>query len=102
MPIMQADYSVETPASRASWWKRTWRLIWEPIMPGPEARRGAYWAAIATVLWAVVIGGWNVKSGFGLWVDFSFAFLIAALGIPLAALVVALALTIFRRLPRLL
>jgi dienelactone hydrolase len=99
---MQADHSIETRETREGWWKRNWHSIWDPIKPGREARRGAYWAAITTVIWAVVLGGLNVKSGFGLWADFLFAFVIAALGIPLVALVVALLLTVFRHLPRLL
>jgi hypothetical protein len=54
------------------------------------------------VLWAAVIGAWNVRLGFGIWADFLFAFAVAAIGIPLVALLVALLLTILRRLPRLL
>jgi dienelactone hydrolase len=102
MPIVQMDQSIETTDSRQNWWKRTGRSIWCSIKPGREAGRGAYWAAVATVVWAVIVGGLNVKSGFGLWADFLFVSVIAALGIPLIALVIALLLTIFRRLPRLL
>src|ERR1700748_3800993 len=102
MSIMEADHPVETTGTDAGWWKRTWHSIWDPIKPGKEAAKGAYWAALATVVWAAVVGGLNVKSGFGLTIDFLFAFLVAALGIPLVALVAALLLTIFRHLPRLL
>ncbi|HMF77732.1 MAG TPA: hypothetical protein VK604_18900 [Bryobacteraceae bacterium] len=99
---MHPDHSVETTAQQKGWWGRTWHSIWDPIKPGREAGRGAYWAALAAVVWAAVVGGLNVKSGFGLWADFFFTFVIAALGVPLAALAVALLLTIFRHLPRLL
>ncbi|MDQ2950114.1 MAG: hypothetical protein M3Y27_29950, partial [Acidobacteriota bacterium] len=79
------------------WWRRTW----SSIRPGPEARKGATWAILATAVWAAVIGALNLHSGFGLSVDFAFAFAVAALGIPLVALVVALLLTLLRKLPRL-
>jgi dienelactone hydrolase len=102
MSIMEADHPVEITQTRKGWWARTWHSIWDPIKPGKEAGRGAYWAALATVIWAAIVGGLNVNSGFGLWADFAFAFVIAALGIPLVALAVVLLLTIFRRLPRLL
>jgi dienelactone hydrolase len=71
------------------------------IRPGPEARRGAAWALIATAAIVAFIGGYYLDSGFGVGVDLAFAFGIAALGIPLAAVVVALLLTILRKLPRL-
>jgi dienelactone hydrolase len=61
-----------------------------------------FWAALVTVIWATVIGALNLKLGFGIWADFLFAIAVAALGIPLVALLIALLLTIFRRLPRLL
>ncbi|HMJ60388.1 MAG TPA: hypothetical protein VK493_01450, partial [Bryobacteraceae bacterium] len=79
------------------WWRRTW----SEIRPGAEARRGAIWAALATVLWAIVVGTLNLKLGYGLWANFLFACAVAALGIPLVTLGVALVLTILRRLPRL-
>lgn len=80
-----------------------WRwtvAVWDDIKPGPEARKGAVYAAIATVLWAAVVGGINLKSGFGRTVDLLFALTVAALGIPLVAAVFVLLLAIFRRLPR--
>jgi len=79
------------------WWRRTW----SEIRPGAEARRGAIWAALAAVLWAIVVGALNLKLGYGLWANFLFACAVAALGIPLVTLGVALVLTILRRLPRL-
>lgn len=85
-------------ASLAAWWKRTWTNI----RPGPETRPGVYWAACLTALAATITGGLELKSGFGLAFDFAFAFLVAALGIGLIALLTALLLTIFRRLPKLL
>jgi len=77
-----------------------WRRTWGEIRPGAEARRGAIWAALATVLWAIVVGALNLKLGYGLWANFLFACAVAALGIPLVTLGVALVLTILRRLPR--
>ncbi len=67
---------------------------------GPEARKGAIWAVVLTVVWAAIIGGVNLKSGFGLGIDLLFALLIAALGIPLVLLAVTLVFTIVRKLPR--
>jgi len=83
--------------SIGSWWRRTW----SERRPGPEARRGAIWAALATVIWAIVVGALNLKLGYGLWANFLFACGIAALGIPVVMLAVGLALTILRKLPRL-
>jgi hypothetical protein len=48
-----------------------------------------------------MVGGFNLKSGFGLWVDLSFLFAAAAIGLPLVAIAVALALTLLRKIPRL-
>jgi dienelactone hydrolase len=81
----------------AAWWSRTW----SNIRPGPEARKGAAWAVIAAAAWAAIVGGIYLESGFGRWIDFLFAFAIAAIGIPLIAILVAFLLTILRRLPRL-
>ncbi len=75
--------------------------VWGAIRPGPEALRGAIWAAVATAIWAAIIGALNLKTGFGLPVDLLFAFVIAGLGIPIVALIVALLFTIVRKLPRL-
>jgi len=80
-----------------NWWKR----VWTDVRPGPEARKGAVWASLAAAAVAAFIGAYYFQSGFGLWVDFAFVFAVAALGIPLLALIVALLLTILRRLPRL-
>jgi len=80
-----------------AWWRRTWA----DIRPGPEARKGGTWAIVIAAAWAAIVGGTYLRSGFGQWIDFPFAIGIAALGIPLIALLVALLLTIFRKLPRL-
>jgi dienelactone hydrolase len=79
------------------WWSKTW----SNIRPGPEATQGAMWAILAASVWAAVIGGLTLESGFVRWIDFPFSFAVAALGIPLVALLVALLLTMFRKLPRL-
>jgi dienelactone hydrolase len=78
------------------WWQRTW----SDIRPGPEARKGAAWAIVAAATGAAFVGGYTLHSGFGAWADFGFAFAIAGLGIPLIAVIVALLLTIFRKMPR--
>ena len=59
------------------------------------------WAALATVIWAIVVGALNLKLGYGIWANFLFACGVAALGIPVVTLAVALVLTILRKLPRL-
>ncbi len=85
-------------------WKRIgdWRRrVWSNIRPGPEARKGATWAAAIAAAGAVVVGAETLQSGFGFWADTAFALAIAALGIPLVALLIALLLTILRRMPRL-
>ncbi len=81
--------------------RERWIGVWASIRPGREALKGAIWAAVATAVWAAIVGALNLKTGFGLPVDLLFAFVIAGLGIPLVALVVALLFTIVRKLPRL-
>jgi len=73
---------------------------WARMRPGPEARKGAIWGAIAVALWIAVVGGYYLKSGFGLAVDLAFALVLAAVGVPLVMLAVWLILTILRKLPR--
>ena len=97
MSTVQAEVPIATAPSRKNWFARSWHSI----KPDYNARRGALWAALLTVVWAAVTGALNVKSGFGLGADFLFAVVIAGLGIPLVMLATALLLTIFRRLPRL-
>jgi Chlorophyllase len=74
---------------------------WRDLRPGPEARRGAVWGALATAIAFVVIAGLTMPTGFGYAFDFALYAVIAALLIPLTALLVALLLTIARKLPRL-
>jgi len=90
--------------SRAKFW---WRKVadwcgrhWRDVRPGPEARRGAVWGTLAAAAVCVVIAGLYLHTGFGYAFDFAFAIVVAALLIPLTALVVALLLTIARKLPR--
>ncbi len=76
------------------------KRFWTSIKPSYHARRGAVLAALAVVIWTVCVAGLNLESGFGLWADFLFAVVVAALGIPLAALLIALILALLRPLPR--
>src|ERR1700680_4150983 len=80
--------------------RERWRSIRDRCRPGPEARKGATWGAIAVALWIAIVAGFYLKSGFGLTIDLAFALLVAALGVPLVMLVVWLILTILRKLPR--
>src|SRR6202162_2095758 len=85
------------------WWRKAagWcSKHWRAIRPGPEARRGAVWGTLAAAGASVVIAGLYLRTGFGYAFDFTFAVLVAAVLIPLVALVVALLLTIARKLPR--
>ncbi len=75
--------------------------VWRSLRPATEAHRGALWAAMAAGFAASMIGGFNLKSGFGLWVDLPAAFLAASIGLPLITLLVVLALTLVRKIPRL-
>ena len=77
------------------WIKKSWRAVrdwssraWANIRPGPEARKGAIWGAIAVALWTAIVGGIYLKSGFGLGVDLAFALIVALLGVPLVAVLV--------------
>lgn len=87
------------------WWGRFrdwWLQVWTIIRPGPETRRGVFWAAAVTAVAAACLGGLDLESGFGLWIDIPFAFLVAGLGISLVALLTAFLLSILRHLPKLL
>jgi hypothetical protein len=75
--------------------------FWRSLKPVHEAHHGTLWAVCGASIIALVVGGFNLKSGFGLWVDLSFLFGAAAIGLPLVAVIVVLALTVLRRIPRL-
>lgn len=81
----------------AAWFRR----LWNEIRPGPEARTGAAWGTIAAAFAGAVIAGRYMQTGFGLWIDFLFCFAAGALLILIAMALVALLLTILRKLPRL-
>ena len=76
------------------------KRFWLSIKPSYHARRGAILAAIVTVIWIGCVAALNLESGFGLVPDFLFAALVACVGIPLVALLIALILAILRPLPR--
>jgi len=80
----------------SSWCARTWNSI----RPGPEAKRGAVWGTLVAALAAVVTATLTLHSGFGYLFDLAFSALVAALGIPLIMLLIALLMTIARHLPR--
>ena len=75
--------------------------FWRAVKPVHEAHHGALWAATGASVVALLVGGFNLKSGFGLWVDLSLLFAAAAIGLPLVAIAVALVLTLVRKIPRL-
>ena len=101
----------DEPRSKPTFRRRTanlWRTFaawvrrfWAEIRPGPEARTGAAWGTIAAAFAGAVIAGRYMRTGFGLWVDFLFCFVVGALLILIAIALVALLLTVFRNLPRL-
>jgi dienelactone hydrolase len=78
-----------------AWWGKQWRAI----RPGPEATRGAVWGTLVSAALGVVIAGLYVRTGFGYAFDFLLAIVVAAIAIPLVALLVALLLVIARKLP---
>ena len=87
--------------------KGWWRIVadwcvrqWHTIRPGPEARRGGVWGSLAAAVVCAFIGGLYLRTGFGYPFDFAFAFAVSAVLILVATLLVALLLTILRRLPR--
>ena len=87
--------------------KDRWRAVrdwssraWTDIRPGPETRKGTVWGAVAVALFIALSGGAYMKFGFGRAVDFGFAFLVTAIGLPLFMLGVVLILKLFAKLPR--
>ena len=83
-------------ATLGGWCARTWA----DLRPGEEARGGALWASVVVAVIAAVVGGLDLHSGFGLAVDLIFALLVAAIGIPLFALIWVLLLKLLRPLSR--
>lgn len=75
--------------------------FWKDVRPGPETRKGAEWGSVAAAFVAVIIAGWYINTGFGLWVDLGFCLVVGALIILVSAGLVPLLLTVFRKLPRL-
>ena len=75
--------------------------VWRSLKPVHQAHHGTLWAVSGASVIALIVGSLNLKSGFGLWVDFSFLFAAAAIGLPLVAVVVVGALTVLRHIPRL-
>ena len=81
----------------AAWCARQWRQI----RPGPEARRGAVWGALAAAAVCVVIAGLYARTGFGYAFDFALAVVLwPRCSFLLSRWPCALLLTIARRLPR--
>jgi hypothetical protein len=80
--------------------RQAWSKTWAAIRPGPEARKGALWGAVALAGITAVVASLDVKLGFGLWFDLLFCFTVAGLALLAGGLVVALLLTILRKLPR--
>ncbi len=102
LPKPNVPDSSPIPEKKSLWRRfRVWcSAQWAAIRPGPEARRGAVWGALAAAAVCVVIGGLYIQTGFGYLFDFAFCILFAAIFIPLVALLVALLFTIVRNLPR--
>jgi len=87
--------------------RQRWRSVcdwsaraWANIRPGPETRKGTIWGAIVVALGIAISSGSYLKLGYGRAFDVTFALVIAALGVPLVALLFALLMTVLRHLPR--
>jgi dienelactone hydrolase len=76
--------------------------FWRSLKPVHQAHHGTLWAVSGASVIALIVGSLNLKSGFGLWVDFSFLFAAAAVALPLVAVMVVVTLTVLRNIPRLL
>src|SRR5579864_667798 len=102
--IPGSDASATPPqSSKKSWWRRLREWCsrqWADIRPGPEARRGAVWGTLVAAAVCVIIGGLYIRTGFGYVFDFAFCILVAAILIPLTALLVMLLLLIAKKLHR--
>ncbi len=72
---------------------------WAAIRPGPEARRGAVWGCLAAAAMGTIIEALYLNLGWGLWFDFIFCFVAAALVIAIAAGMVRLFLFVAGKLP---
>ena len=99
--------NVMTPQPARALPRRLWHTVrdrcsraWAAIRPGPEAYRGAAWACAITAALGAAIAGYYIELGWGLWVDFAFSFIAAALIVTLSALALALVVTILRKIPR--
>ncbi|MEO8026859.1 MAG: hypothetical protein ABI823_10310, partial [Bryobacteraceae bacterium] len=88
--------------------RRAWRAVsdwfrafWLDVRPSDAAGYGARRGFLAAAVVAAYVGGRFLESGFGGWIDYAFAFLVAALVIGICLLVVLLLVPIARKLPRL-
>ena len=103
--LLSPDLGVTPRRSFRERWRAMlhWRRrVWLDIRPGPETKRGIFWAILLTVLWAAIVGALNLKLGFGIAVDLAIAIAIAVIGIPLVAFCAALVMLLLRKLPLLL
>jgi dienelactone hydrolase len=101
-PSLEAESPSPIHVEKTRWRKvREWcSTQWAAIRPGLEARRGAVWGTLVAAAVCVVIGGLYTQTGFGILFDFTFCILVAAILIPLVAVLVVLILSIARSLPR--
>lgn len=74
----------------------------DSLVSSYQTHKGIVVAACAVVVFAALVGGMNLQSGFGVGIDLLFAFGVALIGIPCAALLIAALLALLRLPPRLL
>ena len=80
---------------------RAWaREFWRKTRPGPEARKGAAWGAVAATTAAAVYAGTIIHTGLGAALDILLGLLLVALAIPFVGVLVAGLLSVLRKLPR--
>src|ERR1041385_2730163 len=98
MPPQVGSFFVRIGKAIGGWFARQWRKI----LFGRAGRSGFKWALLAIAIWLIVVGGLSLRSGFGWGVDLAFAAGVVGFGSAVIALLFALALTILRKIPRML
>jgi hypothetical protein len=74
--------------------------VWSELRPGPETKAGAIAGCAVLAVSGILVFAIYSKSGFGLWFDFLFGILAAAVIVLAAFLIVPLLITFIRSLPR--
>ena len=106
MPTMATPSGTARSEARGNQLWRVWHAVhgwcdrhWSALRPGLEARRGAMWGLLTLLMLFVAVRLALLPSGFGVAFDAAFVTAATAMTVVMSALIVAVILTVLRRLP---